>query len=316
MNVSMNRTDRKTSIRMRWIFVFFMLIAAIIVGKLVEYQINNFAYYQSKVLNQLTIQTEVNPERGTIKDRNGVILATNKTVYNVIISPRDIITKIKDDEKRNSDSRSDNDVYYSFDDAEYGISYRGTKVNELIAEALSKYLSVDEGSILEKASKSGRMWEVIKNNVDAEISDKVESFIAQYGLKTQVYFEASSKRYYPKSDLACHVIGFTNSDGVGIYGLEAFYNNLLEGTSGRYVLAQDAQHNNMPFEYERYIEAENGYNIVTTIDIYVQYELENQLEKTYIESGAANRVCGIVMDVDTGEILAMATYPSFDLNDP
>ena len=112
------------------------------------------------------------------------------------------------------------------------------------------------------------------------------------------------------------MIGFTNSEGVGIYGLEAYYNNLLEGTSGRYILAQDAQHNDMPFEYERYIEAENGYNIVTTIDIYVQYELENQLEKTYIESVAANRVCGMVMDVDTGEILAMATYPTFDLNDP
>ena len=127
---------------------------------------------------------------------------------------------------------------------------------------------------------------------------------------------ASSKRYYPYGDLACHVIGFTNSDGVGIYGLESYYNNILEGTSGRYILAQDAQNKDMPFEYERFIEADDGYNIVTTLDVYVQYELENQLEKTFIESGAGNRVCGIVMDPNTGDVLAMATYPSFDLNSP
>lgn len=103
---------------------------------------------------------------------------------------------------------------------------------------------------------------------------------------------------------------------MGIYGLEAYYNNLLEGTSGRYILAQDGKKNDMPFEYERFIEAENGYNITTTLDMYIQYELENQLEKTFNESGAGDRVCGMVYDVDTGEVLAMATYPSFDLNDP
>jgi hypothetical protein len=86
------------------------------------------------------------------------------------------------------------------------------------------------------------------------------------------------------------VIGFTNSDGEGIYGLEKYYNNILEGTSGRYILAQDARNNDMPFEYERYIEASNGYNIVTTIDMYIQYELENQLgvHVLYFTGGSGN----------------------------
>lgn len=297
-------------------FAFFLLIAAWVVGRLASYQIKNHDYYQSKVLNQLTIQTEVTPERGTITDRNGNILATNITVYNVILSPYDIITHMQKDSEKNSDNDPENDVHYEYTDSDYGINYSGRQLDDMIAEVLSKYLDVDKSSILEKAAKVNRYYEVVKKNVDADIAEKIETFIAQFDLKKDIYFVASSKRYYPKGDLACHVIGFTNSDGVGIYGLEAYYNNLFEGTSGRYILAQDGKKNDMPFEYERFIEAENGYNITTTLDMYIQYELENQLEKTFNESGAGDRVCGMVYDVDTGEVLAMATYPSFDLNDP
>lgn len=316
MNKAQNRTDRKTMHKMVCMFAFFLLIAAWVVGRLASYQIKNHDYYQSKVLNQLTIQTEVTPERGTITDRNGNILATNITVYNVILSPYDIITHMQKDSEKNSDNDPENDVHYEYTDSDYGINYSGRQLDDMIAEVLSKYLDVDKSSILEKAAKVNRYYEVVKKNVDADIAEKIETFIAQFDLKKDIYFVASSKRYYPKGDLACHVIGFTNSDGVGIYGLEAYYNNLLEGTSGRYILAQDGKKNDMPFEYERFIEAENGYNITTTLDMYIQYELENQLEKTFNESGAGDRVCGMVYDVDTGEVLAMATYPSFDLNDP
>lgn len=316
MNKAQNRTDRKTMHKMVCMFAFFLLIAAWVVGRLASYQIKNHDYYQSKVLNQLTIQTEVTPERGTITDRNGNILATNITVYNVILSPYDIITHMQKDSEKNSDNDPENDVHYEYTDSDYGINYSGRQLDDMIAEVLSKYLDVDKSSILEKTAKVNRYYEVVKKNVDADIAEKIEIFIAQCDLKKDIYFVASSKRYYPKGDLACHVIGFTNSDGVGIYGLEAYYNNLLEGTSGRYILAQDGKKNDMPFEYERFIEAENGYNITTTLDMYIQYELENQLEKTFNESGAGDRVCGMVYDVDTGEVLAMATYPSFDLNDP
>lgn len=316
MNNAQNRTDRKTMYKMVGMFAFFLLVAAWVVGRLADYQIKNHDYYQSKVLNQLTIQTEVTPERGTITDRNGNILATNITVYNVILSPYDIISQVETDRKLNSDNDPDNDVRYEYTDSDYGIYYAGRELNEMIAEVLSRYLDVDKSSILEKAAKADRYYEVVKKNVGSDLADKIEQFIAQFDLKKEIYFVASSKRYYPKGDLACHVIGFTNSEGVGIYGLESYYNNLLEGTSGRYILAQDGKKNDMPFEYERFIEAENGYNITTTLDMYIQYELENQLEKTFNESGAADRVCGMVFDIETGDVLAMATYPSFDLNDP
>ena len=319
-----NRPDRRTSRKILWIFAIFAVVACVLVGRLAYLQIRMHDEYEAIVLNQLTIQTEVTPERGTITDCNGNILAANMTVYNVILSPADIIAQVKADEENLRDDDPENDVMYEYLDPEYDISYKGTRRNEMIARVLSAYLQVDYDTVLDKAAKVGfdgklyydDYYEVVKKNVKADLADRIEGFIAQFGLKREVYFEASSKRYYPKSDLACHVIGFTNSEGVGIYGLEAYYNNILEGTAGRYILAQDAKRQDMPFEYERYIEAENGYNIVTTLDIYIQYELENQLKKTYLESGAGDRVTGIVMDVNTGGILAMATYPPFDLNDP
>lgn len=312
----MNRIDKKTTNTIYMIFCLFAAIAAIIIGRLANLQIRQHDEYQSIVLNQLTRQQEITPERGTITDRNGVVLATNITVYDVILCPDDIIKTMEANKKRAEDNDPSNDVYYEFSDPKYGIDFRGSELNKLISEVLSKYLDVDYGKTLEKCKKNGRMYELVKKNVDADLSVKIEDFIAKFGLKKEIYFVASSKRYYPRGDLACHVIGFTNSEGVGIYGIESYYNNLLEGTSGKYILAQDSKNNDMPFQYERFIDAQNGSTIRLTLDVYIQYELENQLEKTFYESGAANRVCGIVMDADTGEVLAMATYPSFDLNSP
>ncbi len=311
-----NRTERKTVHSMVVIYVLFLAYAAFITAFLAKYQIKMHETYQELVLRQITVELSATPERGIITDRGGNILASNKTVYNVVLSPADVVERMKQDRAANRDDDGENDVYYDFSDPSYGISYRGTELDELIVEVLSGYLTMEEDLVEERLGRKEYLYSLLKKNVEEDISDKIKAFIAQFDLKDQIYFEASSKRYYPQGDLAAHVIGFTNSEGVGIYGLEAYYNNVLEGTSGRYITAQDARRQDMPFEYERYVEAESGYNIVTTLDIYIQYELENQLEKTFIESGAGNRVTGIVMDVDTGEVLAMATYPSFDLNDP
>ncbi len=333
MDRNNKRVDRITSIKILCVMLFFVICAIAVIARLSEYQLKMYDYYQSKVLNQLTIQTNVTPERGTIMDRNGNVLATNKTVYNVILSPKDILDRVKDDKKSvearteyiNSKEYSEltaeekeeaSAPLYVYEDEEYGIYCSSDDVVDTLCRVLCAYLDVERSDIEAKCAKEGRYWEVVKNNIEAELAERIESFIAECDLKQEVYFNASSKRYYPKGDLACHVIGFTNSEGVGIYGLEAYYNNILEGTSGRYILAQDGRKNDMPFAYERFIEASDGYDLVTTLDIYIQYELENQLEKTFWESGAADRVTGIVMEVGTGDILAMATYPSFDLNDP
>ncbi len=275
-----NKISSKTIRRILILLVAFLLIAILVLAKLFKLQIVDYEANQEDVLNQLTVETRVNPSRGLIYDTNGNILASNRTVWILYICPKNI----------------DNP--------------------ELIANGLSKIIEIDKTSILEKATKRGYKYQIVHNSLNKEQSEKVRDFIEKNALEEQIKLSASSKRYYPYQTLASHALGFVNADGVGIYGLEKVYNNILEGTSGRYITAQNAQSGDMPFQYEAYIEDENGYNIVTTIDMYIQYQLQNALENAAIESGAKNRATGIVMNPQTGAIYAMATYPYFDLNDP
>ena len=299
---------RRTTSRATVLTMVFGALAIIVAIRLAYLQVYSYDYYKEQVMNEITMETEVNPERGTIYDTNGNILATNATVYLCFISPQDIIDAMAKEEEDGKEA-----LYtWKASDADY----KDIKMNELISRFFADTLGCDYDAVLEKTGKKNRRYEVIANQISEEDAEKVRKFIDEYELTSQIYLRAGAIRYYPYGDLAAHTLGFTNSDGIGIYGLEAYYNNLLEGTSGRYVTAQDALNNDMGFEYETYVAAEDGYDVVTNIDTYIQYELENQLEATVNENQAANRAAGIVMNVNTGAILGMATYPSFDCNDP
>lgn len=309
MNGQKKRIDRSTFRRVGVVMIVFCIAAAVMVAKLAELQIADHAYYKTKVLDQMTVSTEVNPERGTIYDRNGAILAANASNYLIFISPQDIIDAMEDAED------AETEAVYTWTDGE-GKTEDGLAMNELIAKGLADILGVDEDEVMEKAALEGRRYEVIKKEVDETSAEKVRQFISEYNLTRQIYMRSSPIRTYPYGELASQVIGFVNMDGAGVYGIESYYNNLLEGTSGKYIAAQDAHSQDMPFEYESYIDAENGYDIETTVDVYIQYELENQLKATYEDNDPNERVTGVVMNVNTGEILAMGTYPTFDLNEP
>ena len=314
------RIDSRILKRALLIMAVFVVVSCVLVFTLFKLQILEYESYRKAVLDQMTYETEVNPERGIIYDRNGNILATNTTVYLVFISPQDIIDAMAKRETEAVEAAKTEgteipETSFSYTDTA-GNVHTNLRMNELIARGLSDILGVDYDSVIEKAAKNGRRYEVILKNVKEERADQVRAFIDQYGFTRQIYLRASSIRYYPYDTLAAHALGFTNSDGAGAYGLELYYNNILEGTSGKYIKAQDAHNGDMPFDYESYVEAENGYSIVTTLDMYIQYELENQLKATYYESGAGNRVTGIVLDVNTAGVLGMATYPAFDLNSP
>lgn len=258
----------------------FMIISLLIVFALFKIQIIDYELYQYEVINQLTVETNVNPLRGSIFDRNGTVIATNKTVWILYVCPKKIQSP------------------------------------EFIAHGLSEITGISYEIILEKAENKSYKYQIINNSLEKDITIAVREFIDQNNLEEQVVLNASTKRYYPFSSLASHTLGFVNDDGIGIYGLEKTYNNILEGTTGKYITAQDAQSSDMPFQYETFIEDENGYNLVTTIDVYMQNQLEEQLENAVIESGAQNRACGIIMNPQNGEIYAMAVYPSYNLNAP
>ena len=253
----------------------------------------DFEKYQSKVIDQLTVESAVDADRGNIYDRQGRLLATNVTAYRVFIAPRTIQT---------------------VQEEEYGAE--GTQQAQLIAAGLSEILEdVTYDFIMEQTTYTTKLDRTVARNVDEETAEEIRAFIKDNKLNTQVYLEAVSIRYYPYGSLASHLIGFTSSDGEGLYGIEYQYNDQLKGTPGKYITARDTYGNEMPYRYSSYIEAIDGSDVYSTIDATVQAILEEQLAATRIESGALNRVCGIVMDVETSEILAMATSPGFDLND-
>ena len=253
----------------------------------------DFEKYQSKVIDQLTVESAVAADRGNIYDRQGRLLATNVTAYRVFIAPRTIQT---------------------VQEEEYGAE--GTQQAQLIAAGLSEILEdVTYDFIMEQTTYTTKLDRTVARNVDEETAEEIRAFIKDNKLNTQVYLEAVSIRYYPYGSLASHLIGFTSSDGEGLYGIEYQYNDQLKGTPGKYITARDTYGNEMPYRYSSYIEAIDGNDVYSTIDATVQAILEEQLAATRIESGALNRVCGIVMDVETSEILAMATSPGFDLND-
>ncbi len=262
----------------------FLLIRILII------QTVNFKTYQQKVIDQITTQSPVAADRGKIYDRNGNVLATNVTTYRVFISPSGI--KAQSDES-------------------------GTDYYTVVAKGLSEILEVDYDFVHKQATGYTQYLDrTIKRKVHEESADLVREYISEHELEDMIYLEAQSTRYYPGDTLGSHMIGFTSSDGVGLYGLEYQYNEYLKGTDGYYILARDANGNEMPLEYASYIDAIDGYNLTTTIDASVQGYLEEQLAKTVKDHEVKNRATGIVMDVNTGAILAMATSSPFDLNDP
>ena len=289
MEPTVHITDTKTLKRAGLIGLIIAATFVYLLVRILLLQTVGYEKYRNKVLDQITTEAEVVADRGKIYDRNGVLLATSITTYRVFIAPRVIAEA----------SRADNLMY-----------------DALIADGLCSILDVEKDYILTQTTYTKYLDRTLARNVDEDVAANVRKFIADNDLENMVFLQAGTKRYYPHGTLACHVLGFTGSDGAGQYGLELSYNSVLAGTNGRYITARDSHGNEMPYEYQSYTEAQDGYSIVTTLDINVQAALEEQLRTTYIESGGQNRATGMVIDVETGELLAMATYPTFDLNNP
>ena len=262
-------------------------------------QTAGFEKYQNLVISQMTTVSKVKAERGKIYDRNGNVLATSITAYRVFISPK----SIEQNQKEVNEGTSDKEVQVE-------------DYVDLICRQLSKILDISYDKIKEHTTYTQYLDRTVARDVNEECADRIRALISEYELEDMIYLEATSKRYYPNNELASHLIGFTSNDGTGLYGLELQYNSYLSGTDGKYITARDSHGNEMPYDYESYIPPQNGYDIITTTDIYVQSVLEEELLATLTECQASNRACGIVMDVKTGAILAMATSEGYDLNAP
>jgi len=271
------------------ISVAFLLFASYLLINLLKLQVIGYDYYKNKVYDQITTTTPLRAERGNIYDTNMNLLATTNTEWRIFISTRDIKKAQK----------------------ETGINY-----SKIISSGLSGILGISSTSLLEKIEKTNVLDVTIKKSVSENEYLNVLEFIQKNSLEKLVFTEAQSSRYYPKDTLAAHVLGFTGSDNQGLYGIEYYYEDTLKGKDGYYLYAKDANGNALDTGYSTYIPATDGYSLVTTIDSYVQTELESQLESILINHMVQNRVTGIVMDTSTGAILAMATSSPFNPNDP
>lgn len=291
------------------LLAFFALLAIALACVVFKMQVFEYDYYQQEVIDQITVENTVPAERGVIYDRNMNVIATNQTTWRVFISPVDIQSAV-------NSSAIERAIYRVRYGASLAVSAKGDRQDELIADGLSEILGVDRDTILAKAAKAGRRDETIKKNVDKETADKVLAFIEENGLEQQVHLEATNKRYYTYGSLAAQTIGFTGTDGQGLYGLEYMYNEELTGVAGKYIIAQDAHGNEMAYNYESYVEPINGYDMITTIDERIQQELDLQVKATVEDNAPNNRAVGIAMNPNTGEIYAISVQPDFDLNDP
>lgn len=242
--------------------------------------------YQKKAYSTQTQKRMINPKRGTIYDRNGKGLAISASVDTVSVNPNGLRSEVKEPEKL-----------------------------QQLAQKLGEMLEMDAGDILEIFYKNSR-FEYIKRKIDRDLGARVRNYvIGELGLQS-IYIDEDSKRYYPNGSLAAHVLGFTGVDDQGLAGIELKLDATLRGMPGKIMNEVDVLGRPISFSKERYVEAVDGYDVFLTIDETIQYFTEKALEQAALNYNLKKGAAAIVMNPNTGEILAMASYPDFDPNDP
>lgn len=270
----------KTSLRKRasYVFIAFFVLFCILAVYILKINIIDGEKLRTGAIEQQTRDYQVSSARGTIYDRNKKALAISSTAETISVNPKEI------------------------EAAEYSI--------DELAQKLSEILTLDFETVKKKLTKSALDVE-LKAKVEPEVADQVRAL----NLKG-IYFKEDTKRYYPFGSFASHVLGYVGKDNQGLGGIEMVYDDELSGVPGRVVTLKNAHGTDMPFQEERHIDSENGLNVVLTIDETIQHFAEKHLEGVYNDADAKEGAACIVMDVKTGEILAMATMPNFDLNSP
>jgi len=280
------RADDKRANRMilgRTIFLLVLCGVVIfipLVVQLYKIQIRDHDFYEQKAINQQTRDTEIAPNRGTIYDRNQKPLAISASVETVYIAP----VYIENDEEA-----------------------------KLIAEGLSRILGLKYEDVLKKTENRKSYYQIIKRKIEKDLADQVRVFKKENKLSA-IEIVPDTKRYYTYGNFASQVIGFVGVDNNGLEGIEAYYDETLTGTAGKIISAKNARGTPMDLKYEKYFDPVDGLGIILTIDETMQHIVEKHLEQAIIDNHVENRGAAIVMDVNTGEILAMAVTGGADLN--
>lgn len=327
-------------IRGRTMLIMLLLGVAsftVLFWKLYDLQINRHDELKAEAVGQQTDSMVISASRGTIYDKNGEIMAISYSTETVFVDPKAIESWVEKQEQAIEEAAEAA--------AENGKSYTPPEILDqaYIARGLSRILDVEEETILEQLGRTNRQNEVIKKKVDQDVADEVRRFINgeiddegnQLTMVNEdgntvlisnpsrrptslqgIHLTPDTKRLYPFGSLAGNVIGFVNASNVGAYGLEASYDDVLSGSTGLTITPTNVNGTPLLFSGgEQMFDAENGSSLVLTLDTNVQYALEKGLESMLDKYDAANGGTGIVMDVNTGGIVAMASYPNYDPGD-
>ena len=296
------------------LLVFGILSFLALFVKAYDLTINQNKELQDLASSQQMLSTVLTASRGSIYDRNGITLAISATADTIFLDPQVIEDRAQELDKQRAQKMVD-----GLKEGET-LPISGQEYKDLIARKLAEILDMDEQFIYDQMAKTNWRYAELRKRVDKEIGDKVREFITDNdtGSTIQgVHLSSDSKRYYPHSTLAAHAIGWLNGDNHGAYGLEALYEEELEGTTGLTVTAKDGSTNSeIMFQYEQYYDAEDGCSIVTTIDSTIQSYLERGLEDMVAKFGAKNGAAAVALNPKNGAILGIASYPTYDINSP
>lgn len=283
--------------------------AAVIVRLFVVSVVDN-SKYEGMANNYHFGTMTLSANRGAIYDANGTALAWSATVYNIYIDPtlyREEMKSIEDaNDKKKSAAEEENETADNLVDVD--------QLKTSITNFLSEKLGLKTEEVEASFEKDGRYY-VLQTQVEKNVTDEITAYFEKLNLSF-IGTEATTRRYYPQNELAAAVIGFTNGDGDGQYGLEYQYDDYLSGVDGRVISAQAANGEEMPYRYSTTYDAEDGDSLYLTLDTTIQYYLEKSLAEMVEKFEVKERACGVIMNPKTGAVYAMATYPTFNLNNP
>ena len=267
--------------RIRYAFFVFVTLLVLLSFRLAWIQFVMGSELQAMAYRQHTLDRTINPNRGTIYDRNGTILASSATVETVSVNPMII--------------SSDN--------------------KEKVAKALSDIFELDYEKTLKKVKKRSSIETIVKK-IDKEKADELRVWMEANDITSGINIDEDTKRYYPYNELCSQVIGFCGSDNQGLNGIEAKYDKTLSGEKGKISRASDAKGRALSGTAEEYISAIDGNSIELTIDVTIQSIVEKYLEEACIDNVCTDGGNVVIINPNNGDILAMATYPGYNLNTP
>lgn len=273
--------------------------------KLWDVAILHHEEYQKQATGQQTLDLSVSASRGDIYDRNGNVLAMSATVYSLILSPKDLV---QDEVPQKDYIGADG----TLDEAAWNAAVKAAQ-DQLVQDLMTLMPGLDKERLERQVRATQYSYREIQTKVEEEEAEAIRAYIVEHKTSHYLYLVSGTRRYYPYSSLAAQALGFVNAEG-GAYGIEAAYDDVLQGTAGRVVTTRTGAGTQMYSNYSEFVDAIDGYDLTLTIDATIQSYAEKTLEKGIKAYDVRNGAFCIVMNPKTGAILAMASSPDFDPN--